>query len=34
MADGVQVRDRDRASVFIRYGGYENPPPVVVYWWD
>ena len=34
MADDVQVMDRDRASVFIGYGGYENPPPVVVYWWD
>jgi hypothetical protein len=34
MADDVQVMDRDRASVFIGYGGSENPPPVVVYWWD
>jgi hypothetical protein len=34
MADDVQVMDRDRASIFIGYGGSENPPPVVIYWWD
>lgn len=33
-ADDVQVMDRDRASAFIGYGGCEDPPPVVVYWWD
>lgn len=33
-ADDVQVMDRDRASVFIGYGGWSDPPPVVVYWWD
>lgn len=34
MADDVQVMDRDRASVFIGYGGCDDPPPVVIYWWD
>lgn len=34
LADDVQVMDRDRASVFIGYGGCEDPPPVVIYWWD
>jgi hypothetical protein len=34
LADDVQVMDRDRASVFIGYGGSSDPPPVVVYWWD
>lgn len=34
MADDVQVMDRDRASVFIGYGGCNDPPPVVIYWWD
>jgi hypothetical protein len=30
----IALMDGDRVSVFIGYGGYENPPPVVVYWWD
>lgn len=34
MADDVQVMDRDRAAVFIGYGGSNDPPPVVIYWWD
>ncbi|WP_026736637.1 hypothetical protein [Fischerella sp. PCC 9605] len=31
IADEVQVKDRDHASVFIGYGGSEKPPPVVIY---
>ena len=34
LADDVQVMDRDRASVFIGYGGSSDPPPVIIYWWD
>lgn len=34
LADDVQVMDRDRASKFIGYGGCDDPPPVVIYWWD
>jgi hypothetical protein len=33
-ADDVQVMDRDRASRFMGYGGCEDPPPIVIYWWD
>jgi hypothetical protein len=33
-ADDVQVMDRERASRFMGYGGAEDPPPVVIYWWD